>query len=95
MERGWTQVSLDGVEGRGDTGIQAGEEGGHGEANSRGGERGANSRDIEDADFPGLGEGLTVCAGQGRVGRKRELPRSLGSRREGGEFHQGWIWGQL
>lgn len=42
-----------------------------------------------------LGKGLATWAGQERAGREREAPRSLGCRREGSDFHQDQIQGQL
>lgn len=62
-------MSLDGVEGRGDTGVQAGEEGGQGEGSSRGRERGANSRDSMYAELPWKGISHVSWAGEGRQGK--------------------------
>lgn len=84
MERGWTQVSLDGVRVGGDKGVEAGEGGGQGEGNSGGGERGAQLQRYWDAEGPGLG--LAMCAGQGRVGRAE----GEGGPRVSGQHGLGW-----
>lgn len=76
MERGWTQVSLDGVRVGGDKGVEAGEGGGQGEGNSGGGERGPTP-EILGCRGARTWIGHVCWAGEGRQGRGRGRPPGL------------------
>lgn len=65
LAAGWSMVRP--AEGRGDTGVQAGEVA-RVRGDSRGEERRANSRDSGDAELTGTGKGPTMCPGKGRGG---------------------------